>query len=79
MSQLYLDDSINQLAHTQPPYSNQGPVQLTNIQDMIYTGLSTDGLIKSDTGEHLMLNLVKNKPGYTGTFDIILNALLSTK
>ncbi|MGN6615181.1 MAG: hypothetical protein ACTHKC_09065 [Candidatus Nitrosocosmicus sp.] len=78
-SQLYLNDSINQLVHTRPPYSNHGPVPLTNSQDLIYAGPSTDGLVKSDTGEHLMLNLVKNKSGYIGTFDIILNSPLTTK
>jgi protocatechuate 3,4-dioxygenase beta subunit len=78
-SQLYLNDSINQLVHTQPPYSNHGPVPLTNAQDMIYSGPSTDGLVKSDTGKHLMLNLTKYKQGYAGTFNIVLNAPNSTK
>ena len=78
-SQLYLNDSVNQLVHTQPPYSKQGSVPITNEQDMIYAGPSTDGLVKSDTGKHLMLNLTKDKQGYTGIFDIILNSPSSTK
>lgn len=78
-SQIYFNDSINQQVHTQPPYSTHGPVPLTNEQDMIYSGPSTDGLVKSDTGRHLMLNLVKDKQGYVGTFDIILDVHGSIK
>src|SRR5919106_1374255 len=29
-SQFYLDDSVNELVHTKPSYSNHGPVDLTN-------------------------------------------------
>jgi protocatechuate 3,4-dioxygenase beta subunit len=44
-SQFYLNNSINEIVHTQPPYSNHGPVDLTNEEDFIHTGPSTDGLI----------------------------------
>jgi hypothetical protein len=47
---------------------------MTNEQDFIYTGPSTDGLIKNNTGNHLMLNLSKYDGGYTGTFNVGLNA-----
>jgi protocatechuate 3,4-dioxygenase beta subunit len=69
-SQFYLNNSI-----TQPPYSNHGPVDLTNEEDFIYMGPSTDGLIKTNSGQHLMLKLDGNEQqGYTGTFNIGLNA-----
>jgi protocatechuate 3,4-dioxygenase beta subunit len=73
-SQLYLNNSINEQVHQQPPYSKHGPVELTNEEDMIFRGASTDGLVKANTGEHLMLNLTKDTQGYTGTFNIGVNA-----
>src|SRR5919107_912149 len=72
-SQFYLNNSINELVHTQPPYSNHGPVDLRNEEDFIYTGSSTDGLIQNNTGKHLMLNLKDDRDGYVGTFIIGLN------
>jgi protocatechuate 3,4-dioxygenase beta subunit len=76
-SQFYLNNSINEIVHTQPPYSNHGPVDLTNEEDFIYTGPSTDGLIQNNTGKHLMLNLKDERDGYIGTFIIGLNATQS--
>ena len=45
-SQFYLNNSINEQVHTQPPYSNHGPVDMTNEEDYIYSGPSSDGLIQ---------------------------------
>jgi protocatechuate 3,4-dioxygenase beta subunit len=73
-SQLYLNNSITQQVSTQPPYSNRGPPDMTNEHDGIYTGGSTDGLVPRDSGEHLMLNLTKDKQSYLGTFNIVLNS-----
>ena len=74
-SQLYLNNSINEQVHTQSPYSKHGPVDMTNEEDFIYTGPSTDGLVKTNTGQHLMLKLNGNEQqGYTGTFNIGVNA-----
>lgn len=74
-SQFYLDDSANEQVHTQPPYSNHGPVPVTNEQDGIFTGPSTDGLIQSNAGKHLMLDLTKNgQEGYIGTFNVVVNS-----
>jgi protocatechuate 3,4-dioxygenase beta subunit len=73
-SQLYLNNSINEQVHQQSPYSKNGPVELTNEEDMIFRGASTDGLVKANTGEHLMLNLTNDAQGYTGTFNIVVNA-----
>jgi protocatechuate 3,4-dioxygenase beta subunit len=67
-SQFYLNNSINEQVHTQPPYSNHGPVDLTNEEDFIYTGPSTDGLVKTNTGQHLMINLKDDGQGYIGDF-----------
>jgi protocatechuate 3,4-dioxygenase beta subunit len=73
-SQFYLNNSINELAHTQPPYSEHGPVPMTNEEDFIYTGASTDGLIQNNTGQHLMLDVKKDDQGYVGTFNVGVNA-----
>jgi protocatechuate 3,4-dioxygenase beta subunit len=72
-SQLYLNNSINQQVSTQSPYSNRGPPDITNEQDGIYTAASTDSLVPRNSGEHLMLNLTKDKQFYLGTFNIVLN------
>src|SRR5919112_63336 len=73
-SQFYLNNSISEQVHTQPPYSNHGSVPMTNEEDFIYTGPSTDGLVKANTGQHLLLNPDEEGPGYTTTFNIGLNA-----
>ena len=75
-SQLYFDNSINEQVHKQQPYSRHGPPDMTNEQDGIYAGPSTDGLIRSNTGKHLMVNLTKGgqQQSYLGTFNIVLNA-----
>jgi protocatechuate 3,4-dioxygenase beta subunit len=74
-SQLYFDNSINEQVHKQPPYSKHGPPDMTNEQDGIYAGPSTDGLIQSNTGKHLMVNLTKGQgQSYIGIFNIVLNA-----
>jgi protocatechuate 3,4-dioxygenase beta subunit len=73
-SQMYLNNSINQQVHTQLPYSKHGLPPMTNEQDGIYAGPSTDKLVTSNAGQHLMLNLTKdNQQGYTGTFNIVVN------
>jgi protocatechuate 3,4-dioxygenase beta subunit len=74
-SQFYLNNSINELVHTKPPYSNHGPVPMTNEEDFIFMGPSTDGLFKTNSGQHLMLRLNGNEQQrYTGTFNIGVNA-----
>jgi protocatechuate 3,4-dioxygenase beta subunit len=74
-SQLYFDNSINAQVHKQPPYSKHGPPDIANEQDGIYAGPSTDGLIQSNTGKHLMVNLTKGQgQSYNGIFNIVLNA-----
>ena len=76
-SQIYLNNSINQQVSTQLPYSNRGPPNMTNQQDGIYIGASTDGLVPRNSGQHLMLNLTKDKQSYFGTFNIVLNSAQS--
>jgi len=49
-SQFYLNNSINEQVHTQPPYSSHGSVDMTNEEDFIYAGPSNDGLIQTNTG-----------------------------
>jgi protocatechuate 3,4-dioxygenase beta subunit len=72
-SQFYLNNSINELIHKQPPYSDHGPVDMLNEEDGIYAGPSTDGLVQTNTGKHLMLNLTNQQEDYTGTFNIGVN------
>ena len=78
-SQFYLNNSINELVHTQPPYRDHGPVPMTNEEDFIYTGPSSDGLVQTNTGRHLLLNPNVDDQGYTATFNIGLNASQSEK
>jgi protocatechuate 3,4-dioxygenase beta subunit len=73
-SQLYLNNSINEQVHKQPPYSNHGPIKTLNEEDGIFSGPSTDGLVQTNSGEHLMLNLTEDAQGYIGTFNIGVNA-----
>ena len=74
-SQFYLNNSINEQVHKQPPYSEHGPVAMLNEEDGIYTGPSTDGLVQANAGKYLMLNLSEGpNGGYIGTFNIGVNA-----
>ena len=78
-SQFYFNNSINAQVHTQPPYSNHGPPDMPNEQDGIYTGASIDGLVHSNSGKYLMLNLTKDGQSYLGTFNIVLNSGQSSR
>lgn len=73
-SQFYLDDSVSDKVESQPPYSSHGPRPLKNAQDSIYAGPSTDGMLQSNAGSRLMLNLTKDGQGYLGTFNIGVEA-----
>jgi protocatechuate 3,4-dioxygenase beta subunit len=73
-SQFYLNNSINEQVQKQPPYSNHGPVNMLNEEDGIFAGPSTDGLVQTNSGEYLMLNLTEDAQGYIGTFNIGVNA-----
>jgi protocatechuate 3,4-dioxygenase beta subunit len=74
-SQFYLDNHINEQVHKHPPYSDHGPVAMPNEEDGIYTGPSTDGLVQTNAGSHLMLNLTQVHQGkYIGAFNIGVNA-----
>jgi protocatechuate 3,4-dioxygenase beta subunit len=74
-SQFYLNNSINEQVHKQPPYSDHGPVAMLNEEDGIYAGPSTDGLVQANAGKYLMLNLSEYlNSGYIGTFNIGVNA-----
>ncbi len=73
-SQLYFNNAFNEQVHSQLPYIKHGPPTTPNDEDGIYTGPSTDGLLKSDSGEHLILNLTNQGQSYLGTFNIVLNS-----
>ncbi|MDQ3852797.1 MAG: intradiol ring-cleavage dioxygenase [Thermoproteota archaeon] len=69
-SQLYFNDTLTDQVYSHPPYSDRGPRDVRNNQDGIFNGASTDGLVQSNAGEHLMLNLTQQDQGYLGTFNI---------
>ena len=71
-SQLYFNNSMNQLIHKQSPYSNHGPPQTANEQDVVYSSGSVDGLVDRNSGEHLIMNLTKHGSGYVGETNIVL-------
>ncbi len=74
-SQFYFNDATTDQVHTQAPYSNHGLPDTRNNQDGIYTGPSSDGLVKDNSGSHLMLNLDKHKQGsYLGTFSVVVDS-----
>jgi protocatechuate 3,4-dioxygenase beta subunit len=72
-SQFYLPNSLNEEVHNNPPYNAHSPVS-KNEEDGIYNGASTDGLVKINAGQHLMLDLTKYFNGYNGTFNVVLDA-----
>ena len=74
-SQLYINDSISSQVHEQPPYKNHGQPSVKNIDDGIYTGPSTDGMLQSNTGKHLMLSVIKKGQGYVGSFNVGVDAI----
>lgn len=74
-SQLYLNNSINEQVHDQTPYSNHGAPEITNEEDMVYTGASADGLVQKNSGERLMIELVEQGDSYIGQFTIVLNSV----
>jgi protocatechuate 3,4-dioxygenase beta subunit len=73
-SQLYFNNSMNQQIHKQAPYSNHGPPQTTNEEDIVYGQGSVDGLVEKNSGERLIVNLTKAGSGYVGETNIVLNA-----
>lgn len=74
-SQIYFNDSMNDQIHTKTPYSNHGAPRTLDDKDMIFNGPSTDGLVKSNSGKLLLMNVTKNdENAYQGIFNIILNS-----
>lgn len=59
-SQLYFDDELNERMHTREPYASHGPPPAKNADDDIFRR----------GGDELMLDLVEEEEGYTGTFAI---------
>jgi protocatechuate 3,4-dioxygenase beta subunit len=61
-SQLYFDDAISDQVFARPPYSAKGRRSTRNQQDAIFAA--------GGSGAQLLLALVRNAQGYTGSFDI---------
>jgi hypothetical protein len=69
-SQFFFNDTITDQVYSQPPYSDRGGTRdVRNNQDGIFNGASTDGLVQSNAGEHLMFNLTQQDQGYLGIFN----------
>jgi len=49
-----------------------GQPDTPNERDGIFVGASTDGLVESNTGKHLMLNLINDTDGYHGSFNVVI-------
>jgi len=71
-SQIYFPNSVNEEIHSNPPYSLHGQPDTPNERDGIFVGASTDGLVESNTGKHLMLNLINDTDGYHGSFNVVI-------
>jgi hypothetical protein len=69
-SQFFFNDTVSDQVYSQTPYSDRGTRDMRNNQDGIFNGASTDGLVQSHVGEHLMLNTTKQDQGYRGTFNM---------
>jgi protocatechuate 3,4-dioxygenase beta subunit len=69
-SQFFFNDTISDQVYSQVPYSDRGTRDMRNDQDGIFNGASTDRLVQSHVGEHLMLNTTKQDQEYMGTFNI---------
>ena len=61
-SQIYFDDALTDVIHSQLPYSKRGPRKVRNNRDVV-------SLIG---GSRLVLPLQEHRKGYAGTFDISL-------
>ena len=62
-SQLFFDDAISNQVYAQPPYSQRGEMDTSNLRDGIYRS----------GGSQLTLDVVKSGDGYTATFPIGLD------
>ena len=69
-SQFFMNDTISDQVYSQSLYSQHGTRDTRNNQDGIFNGASTDGVLQSRAGEHVILNLAKQDQGYIGTFNI---------
>jgi protocatechuate 3,4-dioxygenase beta subunit len=68
-SQLYFDDSITDMVHSQAPYSTKGARNTRNSRDGIF----------SNGGSQLMLDLTRDSQGYIGTFDVALEGITQSQ
>ena len=59
-SQLYFDDALTDIVHSQAPYSAKGRRRMRNAQDGIFR----------DGGSRLLLNAVKTSQGYASVFEM---------
>ena len=63
-SQLFFDEAVTDRVHTQAPYNTRGRRDTTNASDGIYRNV----------GSQLLVPLSEGGQGYTGTFEIGLQA-----
>ncbi len=68
-SQLYFDDTVTDLVHSQSPYSSKGTRNTRNTQDGIYR----------NNGDQLLLPVTMDEQGYLATFDIALEGISASE
>lgn len=61
-TQLFFDDALTDVVHTQPPYAAHGHRDRTNARDGIF-----------QSGDKTVLNVSKRDAGYAATFDLALD------
>ena len=66
-TQLFFDETVNDLVLAQSPYDTRGSRSIRNANDSIYQALHTDG---QTVGSHLHLDLSAAASGYAGTFNV---------
>jgi hypothetical protein len=54
-------------------------ITFTSLPKSFAQIVSTDDLLKSNSGQHLVLNLTKEGQSYVGTFNIVLNSAQSPR
>lgn len=71
-TQIFFDETITDQIYAAPPYSSRGTRTTVNRTDMVYTGGSDDGVLRTNAGALLLPRWVKNSSHVSGEFHIVL-------
>ena len=69
-SQIYFDDAVTDAAFKVAPYNTRGARDTRNNNDSVYTGGSTDGSVKSNSGAQMLAVPVKTADGYSVSMNV---------